>query len=79
MTRINLYFKNGSVFGYKLVSDEKGVFHFQDQDGTSMKLNKDTNEIYSYDGYNKFWKYMKNTTEMLDRAEIIWASKIPIW
>ena len=59
------------MFGYNLVSNTDEFINFEDQDGTSMKLNKDTNEIYSYDGYNKVWKYMKNTTEMLDRVEII--------
>ena len=71
MTRIILCFKDGGTLGYSLVRDTEEFIKFEDQDGTLLKLIKNDNKLYSYDVYNKAWKYMKNTTETLDRVEII--------
>lgn len=69
---VKLYFQDGSVWEYELLSSTNKYIYMSDlQCGASIRYDKGENKLYSYDCYNNFWKYMKNTTEMLDRVEII--------
>lgn len=71
MDTVTLYMNNGSTWKYELINNTKTYLYVQDQlDGRTLRLDKDTNKLHSYDVYNSTWKYMKNTSEMLHRVEI---------
>lgn len=68
---VKLHFKNGSEFEYELLSSTDTHLYIRDNDSTEIRITKANNDLYSYDRYEHYWKYMKNTTEMLDKVEII--------
>lgn len=70
MNAVTLYLNNGSTWNYELTSNTELYINMQDQDGTSLRLNKSDNKLYSYDCCNKEWKYMENTSKMIDKVKI---------
>lgn len=69
---VKLHFNNGSIWEYELLSITNKYIHMHDKlGGTSIRYDKDKKELSQYDEYNSFWKYMPNTTGMLDKVEII--------
>lgn len=70
MDTVTIYLNNGSKWNYKLTSNTESYINVQDQDGTSLRLNKSENKLYSYDTYNKQWRYMENASNMIDRVKI---------
>lgn len=70
MDTVTLYLSNSSTWNYELTDETESYINMQDQDGTSLKLNKSENKLYLYDGYNKEWRYMENTSKMINKVKI---------
>ena len=71
METVILHLNNGTKWSYRLISNTNNYIYMQDEsDGTSMRYNKTTKELYSYDSYNSVWNFMKNTTQMIEEIEI---------